>query len=656
MSRAPKRRFSAPWILIALSLTAALAAPAHAQDEKTVVVSFASASATQNGYLHAQIKLKYRFDGCGGAPMLFYALIPGSAEGFEGYWYNGHMYGLKSTWRPAATPAVEAEMHVTFNASPIRVAPLRNPFVGPTSCSSGAQMRTLGKWSDFRTGSMTEEEALKRFDFNVAISKAPMRSDAIESAIRDEIRADSLAKLRAARAAQARKDSIARADSLVKMRAARVEQARKDSIARAGQANATSGTTPRGTTSGATTTAAAAGTAAGGTTATGAGNTASGATTQTSPRSPAEQKAQEQREADARARAVIAQLEAQQAAQAEQTRQIEDATQQVAGVVTGILAERRREQELKDARAFAAYERHRAYEDRMAKLYAALPARPNCTMADTVQSLKIESEVSGAIIGSECRLADSTSAHLYPLQIARKQKVEINASGSFETRLVVYPVGNSANAVFSSPDTGIYVGSKVEGILEPGNYQVALHTRHPGETGTYTLKVENGELSRTRQWALGMYLGPVSGAFTGAYQEPEFGNVGGFRATAGINQAISLVAVWGTADGETSLTYYDFGARVYLGNRKQRFRPMVDVLYGGREMFADKGSIGGAFYNGAGMTYAGGVEWFLDPHIGVEFMYARIGGTLDIDEPQAGMSPTIDFSHGALRLGMMFHR
>ena len=124
---------------------------------------------------------------------------------------------------------------------------------------------------------------------------------------------------------------------------------------------------------------------------------------------------------------------------------------------------------------------------------------------------------------------------------------------------------------------------------------------------------------------------------------------------AAINKALHLQAVWGTADGESYLTYWDVGARLYLGNRTQTFRPVFDVLYGSREMFADKG-ISGTFYKGMGMTYAGGVEWFVAPQLGVELIYAQVGGTLDIDEPQSGYSPTIDYGHGALRLGFMFHR
>jgi hypothetical protein len=72
-------------------------------------------------------------------------------------------------------------------------------------------------------------------------------------------------------------------------------------------------------------------------------------------------------------------------------------------------------------------------------------------------------------------------------------------------------------------------------------------------------------------------------------------------------------------------------------------------------MFADKG-ISGSFYKGSGMTYGGGVEWFMSPQLGVELLYARVSGTLTIEEPRAGSSDTIDFTHGALRAGFMYHR
>jgi hypothetical protein len=471
---------------------------------------------------------------------------------------------------------------------------------------------------------MTEAEALKRFDLDVGITKQPMRSADIESSIRAQIRADSLEKANVARRDQAKKDSIARA-----------AQAKATMT----PANAKTGTAPTPI-PGATT-----------------ANAATGATTAHNvPMTEAEQKAQDRRDADAQARAIRAQLDAQQAAQEENTRQIEQATTQVAGMVAGALEERRRQQELKWEREVAAAERQRAYVDRMAKIYAALPARPLCTASDTLDALTLGRAASGSIIGGECRFADSSSAVRYPLRIAQKTKVEINTVGSFNTQTSISVAGDTSNRrLFITPDTGYLNASKLEATLSPGNYLVNVQTRQPGESGTYTVKVEKGELSRTTHWALGMYLGPVSGTFAGVAEEPEFGNVGGFRALAAINPAIHLQADWGTADGATSLTYYDVGTRIYLGRRSQTFRPVIDVLYGSREMFADKG-ISGSFYKGSGMTYGGGVEWFMSPQLGVELLYARVSGTLTIEEPRAGSSDTIDFTHGALRAGFMYHR
>lgn len=631
MSRKATGRLLAPWSLFALGLAVTVpGTAAQAQDYKTTYVTFASGSATRNGYLHGRITLRYRFDSCGDRPQLFYTLEPGSAQGYEGYWYEGKMYGLKSSWSPAAAPLLDAEIRVRFNARPIPVSPLHDPYVSPISCMSGPQYRMLGKWSDYTSPTMTREQALTRFDFDVAMTREPMRSPSLEAAIRAEI---SAAKQQAQK------------DSLEKARLARAEQARKDSIARAPQVKANT----TGTTTGAVTT-----------TGTGVlpvtGNAGQGTTTQNAPQTEAERRAEEQRDADARARAIVAQLEAEQAAREAQSRQVEAATQQVAGMVGNILEERRREQERKAEREFAAYERQQAYVSRVLKVYAALPARPRCTTGDTLAALSVGQQASGVMIGSECRLADSSSAYLYPLHIAKKQKVEINATGTFNTQLKVSMYGDASNLrLMASPDTGMYNASKVEGELAPGDYYIVVQTRQPGESGTYTVQVAKGEMSRTTRWSLGMYLGPVSGDFTGVSEEPQFGNVGGFRGMAAINKALHLQAVWGTADGETYLTYWDVGARLYLGNRTQTFRPVLDVLYGGREMFADKG-ISGTFYKGTGMSYGGGVEWFLAPQLGLELIYAQVGGTLDIDEPQSGYSPTIDYSHGALRLGFMFHR
>jgi hypothetical protein len=629
MSRNATRRLKAPRSLIAVILALFVTAPSvRAQEKKSVVVSFASASATRNGYLHAQIRLTYTFAPCSSVPTLVFAREAGSSRGFEGYWYEGRMYGLKSSWKEPESPELLAELQVSFGAKPIPVDPIQNPRAGSVDCFAPPHTRALGKWSDFTTSpKMTQEEALKRFNFNVAQTKEPMRSPSVEAAIRAEIAAA---------------NQKARLDSVEKARLARVEQARKDSVARAQQARTTTSGT---STSGTATTATTAPTPVGATT----------TSTASRPRTEAERKADEQREADERARAVIAQLEAQQAAREEQNRQVEAATQQVAGMVGGILAARAEEQERKRLREVAAYERYTAYQTRVARTYAALPSRPACTQADTMPALTIESTVSGAIIGSECRLADSSSAHMYPLHIAKKTKVEITATGQFYPQLAVATLGTPSVTVLAAPDTGVVPISKVHDFLTPGDYMVIVRTRLPGETGSYTVKTEKGELSRTKKWALGMYVGPISGTFEGVAEEQDFGNVGGFRGTAAINSLLHLQAVWGSVDGSAEMSYTDVGARIYLGKRSQAFRPMFDVVYGFRKMFADRGFTGD-YYSGTGMTYAAGVEWFVSPVMGAELTFAQVTGMMNIDEPTAGVSPTIDFGHTAIRLGFMFHR
>jgi hypothetical protein len=627
MSLLPHGRFGAPRSLLAISLAVVLSAPsARAQDDtKTVVVSFASASANSNGFLHGQVRLRYRFTSCGDVPQLYYAVEPGSAQGFEGYWYEGKMYGLQSTWRPSEAPALDAEMIVRWSARDIKVSPLHNPYVGPVSCMSGSQFRTLGKWSDFTSPTMTRQQALARFDFNVAITRAPMRSATAESEIRSGI------------AAAAQK---ARADSVERARLARLEQARKDSIARA------QATRPTTTTATAGNGAAGAGTAA----TTGATAGASRPRVQTD----AERKAEEQRRADERARAAIAELQRQQAEQEAQNQRVEAATQQVAGMVAGVLADRQRENERKLELHVAALEAYSLYRERAAKLYAALPPRPACAPSDTMPAVSVGGSATGAISGGECRLADSSSAHVYPLHIAKKQKVEITSEGQFYTQVSVAPLAGG-RAILASADTGLLRSSIVDGFLEAGDYAVTIETRHPGEVGAYTLNVDKGELSRTRSWAIGAFMGPVSGTFTGVAEEPEFGTVGALRATAPINPMLHLVADGGTADGATYLMFWDVGARMMFGKRSQTVRPVLEAMYGWRNMFADRGFTGN-FYSGMGTTVGGGAEWFFSPQLSVELSYARVMGTLDIDEPTSGASPTIDFTHNAFRIGMMFHR
>jgi hypothetical protein len=599
LAQAP-RFFAA--ILFAFHFVAAPKAGAQG-DARSITVSFASASARANGFLHGTIRLQYRFDSCGDLPQLYFALERGSAQGFEGYWYEGKFYGLKSSWLPPTAPALTAAMHVTFGGRPVPVSDLNNPYVGPISCSSGSQWRTLGKWTDFVQPGGKREDALTRFSLAIESAREPMRSPDVESQIRAEI---------AAATRQARTDSISKA-----------QQARKDSIARASQASATRS---------APTAAAAPGGAASPSQA-GQGDIA-----------PVDEQAQ----ADARARTVVAQIEAQQAANAARDAQVEAAATQVAGMVAGIIEQNRIEKERRAARAAEAAANYERYKQRVAAIFAALPPRPACVPGDTAAaSVAIGESRSGQMLGSECRLANQTSAEMYALHITRRMKVEVEANAAFYAAVSVTRAAGGAPVLPSG-------GSRVEGFLEPGSYTVIVATRLPGETGAYTLRVGKGTLSRVANASIGLFMGPVSGAWTGAAEMPQPGTVGGLRVTLPLAPAFHFVGEGVTADGETLMNQLDAGARVYLRNRTVALRPVVQWTYGWREIFIDR-SFTGDFYNGKGSTLSFGVEWFTQPGISLDISLAKVTGIVNIKEPSAA-SPTVDYSHTALRFGLMLHK
>lgn len=615
--------------LLFVATSLASASSAHAQgDIKSAVVSFASGSASSNGYLHAQVRIRYRFSSCSYAPTLSYALEPNSVQGFEGYWYEGKFYGLNSTWRPPAGPALEAPFQVSFNARPIPVNDLRNPVSAPTlECTSSAHTRTLGKWTDFTTPTLPQEEAVKHFTLDVGTTRAPMRSPDIEATIRAEI------------AAATHK---ARADSVERARVARVEQARRDSVARA-QQQRTAASSPVPTTGAAT--------------AADVGTRPRETNPQTDAERQAAARAEEQRQADDRARMVMENIKAQQAEQAARTQQVDAAAAQIGGMVGSILEQRRIDEERRNAREVATLEAFQRYATQMEKVFAALPVRPACTATEpSTQVVSIGTVGSGVMLGSECRLPDRTSAQFLRLRMAKRQKVEITATtgGAFYPVVMVRPLG-VASAIFGDTSEFRFGGATVEGFLPAGDYELVVATRLPGETGAYSVAVEKGLLSRTTLGSIGLFMGPINAPLTGVSEEQDVGNVGGLRATIPINQWIHIAGEAMTNDGTAEFYQADLGLRVLPGSRTSKIRPILQYTYGWRRIFADAGFTGD-YYSGTGSTFSAGAEYFLTPGLGLELTIAKVMGTLNIGEDNNGGSPTVDFAHTAIRIGMMLHK
>lgn len=638
-------RFVAPLVrrafAIAFAFVATVAAPAaaYAQDDtRSTVVSFASASARANGYLHGQVRISYKFRSCGDRPQLFYTLEAGSAQGYEGYWFEGKFYGLKAEWRAPVAPKLDAELRVTFAARPIHTSRLVDPYVSVADCGGGPQYRMLGQWSELLTGTMTRVQAIPRFALDIGQAREPMRNLDIEAKIRDELRAV---------AAKARSDSLAR-----------IAKARTDSVARAGAtvrsggAGATTAATTRPATRAATgaATGAAAGAAATARAASSATTTPTAAAPTTADREAAARAAAaaDQRDADFRARAVVAQIEAQQEANARRDSSTDAAAEGVAGMVGAIFEERRIAAAKRAAAEARAAENYAAYQTRMAARFAALPPRPACTAADTGRAITIGESRAGQLIGSECRLADGTSAVQVPLRIDVRRKVRIDAQTSvFYPKLALRRSG-SATALLAGERT-------MEEFLEPGSYVVTMNTRHAGELGAYTLEAKKGMLSRTTSWSVGIFMGPISGDFTGVAEEPDFGTVGGLRGGLALSERLHLVGEGIYANGYTWLVQAEGGLRYFLLDRTSNIRPWVQATYGWREMFADR-SFTGNFYSGMGSTLSVGGEYFLSPGMSLEASLGLGMGELEIDDPTTGVSPTIDFGHTAFRIGMMLRR
>jgi hypothetical protein len=580
---------------------------------------------------------------------------------------------------------------VSFSASSVKEWRQSNAYVANNlQCFTGQQAMHIGQIEDFiGKGKSREEqrEALKRFTFWVSAAAEPMQSRTVESEIQREL---------AAAQSRARQDSVtrlarARQDSLTRVAKARTDsiaQARQERQAReADQARSAAGARSAGAASGGGGSAGAGGAVAGQgrlrpgsstrveNTGTARGDAQrSGAASGGTPLTRAEQQQLaredavrqqeaarqqqvERRMAQEAARERQAEVERQRRAESaaqvarmleenrqreeERQRQVDQAATAVAGLAGQIMqarAETERHNEAIRERAEANKQRHLASAY---TFFTEAGPRPRCAASDSRAELKVGTEVAGVITGAECRLADNTSAALFTLTLAKKQKVELEIvqTGFF------YPT-----LYLQAPGTSLKGTRRIEATLNPGTYIVTVATEGPGERGTFTLAARRGQLSKTDGLSLAMLAvsgGPqISGTTT-----PGHDSQVEFRAGLGFGDYLTVLAQYVLPQQYTyGLTAVEYGARGYLSRRHSALRPWVQYLHGSRSILVERSMIDET-YTGNGGAYGGGVEYFVHPKLSAEASVLMASGTVQRD----GEGPELSMSQTRLALGFTWH-
>jgi hypothetical protein len=237
-------------LAIAATALATTAAPLAAQQttrEQTIM--WTAASSARDGYIHGTARLKWLPQICGGNLQIVYGLVAGSALGYEGYWYQGVNYGLRSDFVPPRQPDGRFTARIAIGAQTVKTVDI-SPKTGASSgCFSAVNFITAGSVKDFLKPGATaadREALLDGVSFDLSVSHQPMRSGVVERTIRNELTA-ARAKARRdsaelARAERAQRDSADRArravaqaqqrDSVARERLARRQPASRDSATR----------------------------------------------------------------------------------------------------------------------------------------------------------------------------------------------------------------------------------------------------------------------------------------------------------------------------------------------------------------------------------------------------------------------------------------
>jgi hypothetical protein len=637
----------------------AMPADARAQNSSFVSQSWASGSSSRNGFIHGNMIIDYAFQVCSGTVTLYYSVRPGSARGYEGYWYDGVNYGVKSHWSPGTAPAMRAPWQVSFGAATVKEWQKTNAFVANNlTCGTGNQWMTIGPIADFIGKGKTREEqreALNRFTFTVGQSAEPMTSRTVEAEIQRDLRL-AQGKARqdsAARAAKARQDSLTRVAKTRADSAAQARQAWQEPQSREAAQRSASGTgsSARGESIG------------------------SGITPRTTPLSRTEQQqlareaavrrqeearqqqverrmsqeatrerqaeAERQRRAESAAQ-VARMLEENRQREEERTRQVEQSAQAVSGLVGSMMQAHAETERHNEAIRERNEQRKQVYMASALAFYNAAGSRPRCSASDARSALQIGTVVNESITGAECRLPDNTSAALFTLTIEKKQKVELEIvqTGFFYPRLHL-----------QGPATNVQEARRIEAVLAPGTYVVTVTTEGPGERGTFALATRRGQLSRTSGLSLA-FVGATAGLDMPGTVTPDGDSQVEFRAGLGMGDYVTLLAQYVMPQSYVyGLTATEFGARAYLRRRHHAVRPWIQYLYGSRSISIER-PVTDEDYTGTGGAYGAGIEYFLAPQIAVETSLLMASGTVQRD----GTGPEQSMSQTRLALGMTWHR
>lgn len=361
----------------------------------------------------------------------------------------------------------------------------------------------------------------------------------------------------------------------------------------------------------------------------GTGGAASGATSGGSSRG-ASTNPQAAQQAEAERRAEEARVAERQrvAAEAERAATIDQMAGQVSTIVTGIagsMAEDRRRTEAYRQRQEA---QRQAYRQRVAENFRRMPEQPLCR-STRGPAVTIEQSYAGRLTGTECRVSGGASAVQYTLELRERSKVAVALRSNFLPQVMLYDLTTNAAVSQAAP--------WVDTWLNPGSYNIVVHSELAGETGDYTVSVQKGRRSWAGGWQMGFGM-DVASSSTDSYS----GNIGGpgvaFRLGTPIRQgpAVEERATF-TVDMSMSeaVTTVDAGLRVYVLGKKTPLRPYMQASYGFVSLCSqdciDSDISGSDYYYSAGtaMTLAAGLQWHFQPQYAIDLGYFSTRGTLD---------------------------
>ena len=623
-------------------LVGASAASAQSPPVKNgwVTVAFKSASANEDGFIHGNVDVDYSFRVCSGEVKVMYGVRAGSVNAFNQYWWHGHEYGVPAGTRAPDEAPFTAEVRVSHNAT-VYYRGQKSPYVTrDLGCGFGSQWISVGPVSKFDPKAKTDielQDMLNRFDFDIGITNAPMRSADVENAFAQQVAA---AQQQAAQQAQkARQDSLARE---------RLAQARRDSTTRAAaeRAEAARRDASRATAAG-TATSPSAGSASSTSTTTAGAASMSPATTRVTAADRAEAARRFQAEQAAADRAnrqrQLAELERQREVRAAQdsvtSANIAEGAQavgQLFSIIGDIRASNKAAAEKK-----AEWARRQREEYYLAARTAYFQRAPNrqCGAAEPRQLVKPGTPLGATFTGAECELSDSNSAAFYEFTIGPKPmavKVYVSGSGLMNA-------WGSVRRIDGSP-----VGKAGETVFEPGRYAINVSTAIPGETGGYSVSVVAEPLWGRGTKSLVAYGQGGSASIAGAKSSSYA--LGG-RFGYGLSERVAAIITGdvlgiGSGSGGDAYTLLQGGGRVDLLSSAKKNRQLFAQYTVGMISYDNDNEY--AMVN----TLGAGVELFVTQRVALELLASHAASSFK--NPVSDSGPKVKFANDGLALGLSF--